>query len=55
MTWIGYVFWSICIVTVILGFYMEKRYGATSIEKSNKQVTNEEITRVTHSNNWPKL
>ncbi|WP_179194819.1 hypothetical protein [Bacillus sp. EAC] len=55
MTIIGYLFWGICFVAVIFAFFMEKKFGTTAPHKTEHQVLHEELTRISHNNDRPRL
>ncbi|GGI17867.1 hypothetical protein [Gottfriedia solisilvae] len=55
MTIFGYLFWGIGLFAIALGFFMQKKYGTKAPIKSNKEIMNEEITRITHSNDRPRI
>jgi hypothetical protein len=55
MTLFGYLFWGICLGAVIFAFFMEKNLGTTAPYKTEHQVLHEEITRLSHNNERPRL
>lgn len=55
MTLIGYLFWVLCLAAIIIAFFAEKKIGTTKPHKTEHQALNDEITRLSHSNDRPRF
>ncbi|WP_088044689.1 hypothetical protein [Bacillus sp. EAC] len=51
MTMLGYVVWGFVIIMIAFGFFMQKKFGTGTPNKSDNQTMNEEIGRNTTNNN----
>jgi hypothetical protein len=55
MTLMGYLFWGICLVAILYAFFMEKKFGTKAPHRTETQALHEEITRVSHNNDRPRI
>lgn len=45
MTWLGYTFWGLCLLGIIVGYYFQKKSGAKGIDKEYDQNLDQQIRR----------